>query len=232
VKTPSIYLVIPAGGKGLRLGGGVPKQFRLFGEKPLLRVTLEAFFVPGMPHLAGVAVAVPADRMAEVRNWELPCPLWVVEGGDSRQDSVRAALSALPDEADARVMIHDGVRPFPPAEPIAQALAALDDFEGSVLGQASTDTLKRVDAEGVIQETLPREVIFRAQTPQIARLALWKQAFLAARRENVQATDDVALLERLGIKVKLIPSPGSNLKITTPEDWTTACGGFTHTPSA
>ncbi len=232
MKTPPIYLVIPAGGKGLRLGGGIPKQFRSFGEKPLLRATLEAFFAPGMPTLQGIAIAVPPDRVAEVRSWALPCPTWIVEGGESRQDSVQAALSALPEEPEAKVMIHDGVRPFPPAEPIQQALAALDDFDGAVLAQASTDTLKRVSSEGLILETLPREAIYRAQTPQLARLSLWQRAFQEARRANIQATDDVALLERLGFRVKLIPSPASNLKITTPEDWTTACGGFTHTASA
>ena len=88
-----------------------------------------------------------------------------------------------------------------------------------MLGEASTDTLKRVDRSGLILETVPREAIFRAQTPQAARLGTWRRAFAAADRDGFQGTDDVALLERLGLRVKLIPSPGSNRKITTPEDW-------------
>lgn len=226
--TPETYLLIPAGGKGLRLGGGIPKQFRDFQGRPLLRATLEAFFGLGMPPLAGLALAVPPDRIEEVRSWDLPCPRWVAAGGETRQDSVAAALALLPDHPDAAVMIHDGVRPFPPADPIREALHALETWDGAVLGQASTDTLKRVDATGLILETVPREVIFRAQTPQVARLGTWRRAFAAAAFEGVQATDDVALLERLDLRVKLIPSPGSNLKITTPEDWTTACGSPTH----
>lgn len=232
MNTPETYLLIPAGGKGLRLGGGVPKQFRDFQGRPLLRATLEAFFGPGMPPLAGIALAVPPDRLQEVEAWPLPCPRWVAVGGSTRQDSVAAALALLPDHPRATVMIHDGVRPFPPAAPIREALESLDAWDGAVLGQASTDTLKRVDETGRILETVPREAIFRAQTPQVAHLDTWRRAFAAAAAEGIQATDDVALLERLGFSVKLIPSPGSNLKITTPEDWTTACGNPTHSPSA
>lgn len=223
-----VSLVIPAGGQGLRLGGGVPKQFRDFGGRPLLRTTLEAFFQPGMPPLAEVALAVPPDRLREVATWSLPCPLRVVEGGLTRQDSVAAALAALHAPDFAPVLIHDGVRPFPPCGPIQEAIAALEAWDGAALGQASTDTLKRVDSTGRILETLPREAIYRAQTPQVARLATWRQAFAAAAEQGFQATDDVALLEALGLRVRLIPAPPSNLKITTPEDWTTACGGNTH----
>jgi 2-C-methyl-D-erythritol 4-phosphate cytidylyltransferase len=143
----------------------------------------------------------------------------VVEGGATRQDSVAAALAALPEENQAAVLIHDAVRPFPPAAPIREALEALQDWDGAVLGEASTDTLKRVDRSGRILETVPREAIFRAQTPQAARLATWRQAFDAAGRDGFQGTDDVSLLEHLGLRVKLVPSPPSNLKITTPEDW-------------
>lgn len=227
-----VSLVIPAGGKGVRLGGGVPKQFRDFGGRPLLRATLEAFFQPGMPLIEEVALAVPPDRMGEVAAWSLPCPLRVVEGGLTRQDSVAAALAALQAPESAPVLIHDGVRPFPPCGPIQEALAALEEWDGALLGQASTDTLKRVDDSGRILETLPRETIFRAQTPQVARLGTWRKAFAAASERSLQATDDVALLEALGLRVRLIPSPASNLKITTPEDWTTACGGNTHNQNA
>lgn len=216
------YLVIPAGGRGLRMGGGVPKQFREWHGRPLLRATLEAFFQPGMPALAGVALAVPPDRVPEASAWPLPCPLWVVEGGETRQDSVAAALAVLPDHPDAAVLIHDGVRPFPPAAPIRQAIQALSIWDGALLGEPSTDTLKRVDREGRVLGTEPREAFFRAQTPQVAQLGTWRRAFQAAREAGIQATDDVALLERLGLRVLMIESPASNLKLTTPEDWTRA----------
>jgi 2-C-methyl-D-erythritol 4-phosphate cytidylyltransferase len=201
------------------MGGGLPKQFRDWGGRPLLRATVEAFLAPGMPHLAGIALAVPPAHLAEATSWDFPVPCWVMQGGDTRQSSVWAALLSLPDLPMAPVMIHDAVRPFPPATPLWEALEALNQYDGVLLGEPSTDTLKRVDAEGRVLRTEPREEFFRAQTPQIARLGTWRQAFRAAEEAGYTGTDDVALLERLGLAVKIIPSPSSNLKLTTPEDW-------------
>jgi 2-C-methyl-D-erythritol 4-phosphate cytidylyltransferase len=201
------------------MGGGIPKQFRDWGGVTLLKATVDAFFAPGMPVLRGIALAVPGDRIEEVKSWSFGLPLWVVEGGTTRQDSVTAALAAFPAEPDAPVMIHDGVRPFPPMAPIREALHALTAFDGSVLGEPSTDTLKRVDGEGLILGTEPRETIFRAQTPQIALLSTWRKAFDQARRTGFVGTDDVSLLEVMGLRVKLVVSPPSNLKLTTPEEW-------------
>lgn len=214
-----VYLLIPAGGRGVRMGGEVPKQFRPWGGRPLLKATVEAFLAPGMPRLAGLSLAVPPDRLEEVRTWAFGLPTWVVAGGATRQASVASALAALPDQPDAAVLIHDGVRPFPPEAPIREALAALDAVAGAVLAEPSTDTLKRVDAEGLIVATEPRELIFRAQTPQVSTLGLWRKAFAQAAAAGLEATDDVALLEALGLEVKVIPSPATNVKLTTPEDW-------------
>ena len=214
-----MYLVVPAGGKGVRMGGGVPKQFRLWRGRPLLQATVDAFFGAGMPTLAGIALAVPEEFMDQVRRWSFPTRAWVVQGGVTRQDSVAAALAALPGDAGAAVLIHDAVRPFPPVAQVLEAIDALSDWDGAVLGEASTDTLKRVDPSGRILETVPREAIFRAHTPQASSLGTWRRAFAAAAEEGFVGTDDVSLLERLGLKVKLIPSPSSNLKVTTPEDW-------------
>ncbi len=216
---PEAWLAIPAGGQGLRMGGGVPKQFRDWQGRPLLRATVEAFLAPGMPRLAGIALAVPEDRLGEVQAWSFGVPLFAVPGGATRQASVAAALAALPEGPDLPVLIHDGVRPFPPAGPVREALAALAAWDGAVLGEPSTDTLKRVDPEGRIVGTEPREAIFRAQTPQVARLHVWREAFAWAEARGFEGTDDVSLLEAMGLRVKLIPSPATNRKITRPEDW-------------
>lgn len=213
------FLVIPAGGRGLRMGGGVPKQFREWKGRPLLRFTLDAFLADGMPPLQGIALAVPPDWLEEVRGWSLPVPLWVVEGGETRQDSVAAALGSLPEQPDAPVMIHDAVRPFPPAGPVMEALASLETWDGAVLAEPSTDTLKRVDGEGRVLETVPRETIFRAQTPQVARLGTWQRALAWAAANGFVGTDDVSLLEAMGLRVRVVASPSTNLKLTTPEDW-------------
>lgn len=214
-----VFLVIPAGGRGTRMGGGTPKQFRDWGGKPLLQATVEAFLVEKMPPLEGISLAVPPDFLAVVRTWSFGIPCLVVEGGETRQDSVAAALAALPDQPAAAVLIHDAVRPFPPPGPIREALRQLETWDGAVLGEASSDTLKELSAEGRILATLPRERIFRAQTPQVARLGTWREAFAAATRDGFTGTDDASLLERLGLGVRLIESPASNFKVTTPEDW-------------
>ena len=213
------YLIIPAGGRGLRMGGGLPKQFRNWDGRPLLLATVEAFLAPDMPRLAGIALAVPDSHLDEARSWSISVPCTVVLGGDTRQESVWAALRALPNQPLAPVMIHDAVRPFPPAAPLWEALEALNQFDGVLLGEPSTDTLKRVDPSGRVLRTEPREEFFRAQTPQIARMGTWLKAFQAAEEAGVTGTDDVSLLECLGLSVKLIQSPGSNLKLTTAEDW-------------
>ena len=217
--SPSAFLLIPAGGRGLRMGGGQPKQFRDWGGRPLLRATAEAFLAPGMPELAGIALAVPPESLEVVKEWAFPVPFWVVEGREHRQTSVEAALAALPDRPEVPVLIHDAVRPFPPAGPILEAIRSLEDWDGAVLGEPSTDTLKEVDWEGRILATLARERIFRAQTPQVARLGTWRRAFHAAAEDGFLGTDDVSLLERLGFRVRLVSSPASNLKVTTLEDW-------------
>ena len=201
------------------MGGGLPKQFRDWNGRPLLQSTAEAFLAPGMPQLAGLALAVPEAHLEEVKSWSFPIPCQVVRGGATRQDSVWAALQMLPNRPLAPVMIHDAVRPFPPVAQLWEALEALNRYDGVLLGEASTDTLKRVDANCQVLGTEPREAFFRAQTPQIARLSTWLHAFQSAFEDGFSGTDDVALLERLGLSVKLIPSPSSNLKLTTPEDW-------------
>lgn len=219
----AVFLVMPAGGQGLRMGGDVPKQFREWGGRPLLRATLEAFLVSGMPQVAAVALAVPPDRLEEVQAWELGVPLFAVVGGATRQASVAAALAALPDELERAVLIHDAVRPFPPQDAVWSALHALEFWDGAVLAEPSTDTLKRVDGEGRVLATVPREEIFRAQTPQVASLGLWRRAFQWAQEAGFEGTDDVSLLEALGMRVKAVSSTSANLKLTTPADWIRHC---------
>jgi len=215
-----LYLVVPAGGSGLRIGGDIPKQFLDWGGEPLLKATIKAFFAPGMPKVDGVAIALPPDRLDEVSAWNFPAPRWCAKGGKTRQESVEAAIGLLPPgDAQALVMIHDAVRPFPPAGPIMEAILSLDSWDGALLAEASTDTLKRVDANFQVLGTEPRDCIYRAQTPQMAKLSTWQRAFAWAREHGFKGTDDVSILEAMGLRVRLIPSPSSNQKLTVPEDW-------------
>jgi 2-C-methyl-D-erythritol 4-phosphate cytidylyltransferase len=213
------YLIVPAGGRGARMGAAVPKQFLDWGGVPMLRATIDAFFAPDMPSIEGIALALPPDRVGEVQGWEFPVPHWCAAGGQTRQESVAAALDLLPDVPGAIAMIHDAARPFPPVGPIRQAIRALDEWDGAALAEASTDTLKRVGANFQVVATEPRESIYRAQTPQVALLSTWKKAYAWARQKGFSGTDDVSILEAMGLRVRIIPSPASNIKITTPEDW-------------
>jgi 2-C-methyl-D-erythritol 4-phosphate cytidylyltransferase len=182
--------------------------------------TISAFFSPGMPKIDGIAIALPEEWLAEVSAWVFPVPHRCAQGGLTRQESVEAAISLLPDyHPDACVLIHDAARPFPPPGPIHDAIQALDGWDGAVLAEESTDTLKRVSASLQILETVPRDQIYRAQTPQVAKLSTWKNAFAWASDNNFKVTDDVSILEAMGLRVCVIPSPASNQKLTTPEDW-------------
>jgi 2-C-methyl-D-erythritol 4-phosphate cytidylyltransferase len=182
--------------------------------------TINAFFSSGMPKIDGIALALPLDRLAEVSNWAFPAPHWCAQGGKTRQESVEAAIKLLPDcHPDACVLIHDAVRPFPPPGAVQEAIQALGSWDGAVLAEASTDTLKRVDADFQILQTVPREQIYRAQTPQVARLSTWKRAFAWANENSFKGTDDVSILEAMGLRVRAVSSPASNQKLTTQEDW-------------
>lgn len=214
-----IFLVVPAGGKGLRMGAGVPKQFLDWRGVPLLKATVNAFFAPDMPEIDGIALALPPDRLEEAAKWTFPAPLWCTEGGKTRQESVAAAIKLLPDIPQANVMIHDAVRPFPPPVPVNEAIKALDAWDGTTLAEVSTDTLKRVDANFQILATESREHIYRAQTPQTAKLSTWQRAFAWASVNGFKGTDDVSILEAMGLRVRVIPSPSTNQKLTVPEDW-------------
>ena len=229
-----LYLVIPAGGSGIRMGNPVPKQFLDWGGEPLLMATINAFFKTDMPKIDGIAIALPPDKFTETSEWAFPVPHWCVKGGETRQESVNAAINILPDEPQAAVMIHDAVRPFPPASAVLEAIAAISPdttnasvtssesratWDGAVLAEVSTDTLKRVNSDLRVITTEPRELIYRAQTPQLALLSTWKTAFEWAIKNDFQGTDDVSILEAMGLNVRVIPSPPTNQKITTPEDW-------------
>ncbi|MFM7689431.1 MAG: 2-C-methyl-D-erythritol 2,4-cyclodiphosphate synthase [Alphaproteobacteria bacterium] len=143
----------------------------------------------------------------------LPC-LPVVAGGATREDSVRAGLAAIAAEAPDHVLVHDAARPVIPKGTIPALLAALEHYQGAIPAQPVADTLKRA-VGGVIETTVPREALYRAQTPQAFRY----QALSAAHAARTGAvTDDALLLEALGQMVAIVPGSERNVKITWPED--------------
>ncbi len=200
--------ILVAAGSGSRFGGEAPKQFLPLLGKPVVRHAAEAL-AQHVDLLQPVGEAAPLDAaLAGLRH--LP----TVAGGATRQQSVLAGLAALVPHQPDVVLVHDAARPNIPAGTIPALFAALQRFPGAIPAAPVADTLKRV-ADGVIQETVPREGLFRAQTPQAFRFA----ALLAAHRNagEAQATDDAALLEAAG-PVAIVAGSEDNIKLTYPED--------------
>jgi 2-C-methyl-D-erythritol 4-phosphate cytidylyltransferase/2-C-methyl-D-erythritol 2,4-cyclodiphosphate synthase len=207
----SIALILAAG-RGERLGSSVPKQFLGLGGVPLLRRAVEAFL--GHPRIAAVRVVGEAEGCAAALAG-LPVPP-AIAGGASRQASARAGLEALAAEAPDIVLIHDAARPLVPARVIDAVLDALAaGAEGAIPALAVTDTLKR-GADGMVGETVPRDGLFRVQTPQGFRFP----SLLAAHRAAAGATmtDDAAVAEAAGMAVRLVEGAEENIKVTLPGD--------------
>lgn len=212
------YLIIPAGGQGVRMGSPIPKQFINWRGRPILQSTILAFLDSEMPPLEAIIVAVPRDYIPLVKSWAPPITFEVVEGGTTRFQSVSNCLDRIPSDDNPTVLIHDGVRPFPPAREIKKALEIIQPEEVVILAEPIFDTVKRVDSELLVSRTEDRTVLYRAQTPQIARRSIWVQAFEFAKIHHAEITDDSLAAEKAGIPVRIVSSPISNRKITNPAD--------------
>lgn len=203
-----IAAILVAAGSGSRFGSGTPKQFLKLLGKPLIRHAAERL----VQHVALLQPVGEAGPAAAALSGVAHLP--VVAGGATRQESVRAGLEALAPHQPDLVLVHDAARPNFPAELIPALIERLAAFRGAIPAAPVSDTLKQV-ADGVIVQTMPREGLFRAQTPQAFRF----DALLAAHRAaSSAATDDAALLEAAGEAVAIVPGSEDNIKVTYPED--------------
>ena len=200
--------ILVAAGTGSRFGADTPKQFLTLLGKPVIRHAAEALIAAGatlQPVGDPASIAAALDGLPH-----LP----IVPGGATRQDSVRAGLLALEPLAPECVLVHDAARPVIPPGTVPALLAALIRAPGAIPAVSMADTLKRVE-NGTILETVPREGLFRAQTPQAFRF----EALLTAHRAGVSGTtDDASLLETLGLAVAIVPGSETNIKLTYPDD--------------
>ncbi len=204
-----VAAILVAAGSGSRFGAEMPKQFLTLLGRPVMRHAAETLAAHVGRLLQPVGEAGPIAAALEGLDY-LP----VVAGGASRQASVRAGLEALASHAPDLVLVHDGARPLIPAGTIPALIAALGEAPGAIPAVPVADTLKRA-VDGRIATTVPRDALFRAQTPQAFRF----DALLAAHRSGVTSTtDDAALLEARGLAVKLVPGGEDNIKLTYPED--------------
>lgn len=224
-RPPLTVALIVAAGRGTRAGDGPPKQYRRIGGVPVLARTLAAF--AGHPGIDAVlAVIHPDDRaLYEAAAGDLPGMMPPVAGADSRAQSVAAGLRALADRGGVgAVLIHDGARPFVDAATVDRVIAGLDRADGALAMLPAIDAMRRVGADGIIGEEIPRAGIGRAQTPQGFRLAPLLDAFAAARKAGTLAAhlDDAAIARAHGMDVIAVPGDPANFKLTTPEDFAMA----------
>ncbi len=209
----SIAALLLAAGSGTRFGAATPKQYLPLLGRPVLRHAAEALLAGG--HVGILQPVVAAGEEARVAALLAGLPARPpVTGGATRAESVRAGLEALAVDPPAIVLVHDAARPVIPPGTIEALVAALRGAPGAIPAQPVADTLKR-GAGGMIAETVPRDGLFRAQTPQAFRY----DALRAVHRDgDAGATDDAALLEAAGLPVALVPGAETNIKITWPED--------------
>lgn len=207
----SVWALIMAAGSGTRMGTADNKALLPMGGVPVLVRSVRAF-----DNLVdGVLVVTRAQDMAAVRAL-LP-GMDVIGGGDTRQQSVLRGLKALPREA-AVVLVHDAARPFVDRDTISRCKEAVDQYGSGVAAIPVKDTVKQVDAQGIVLATPPREALWAAQTPQAFSVPALTQAIEALEARGETATDDAGAMEAAGWPVRLVPGDYRNIKLTTPED--------------
>lgn len=212
--------LLAAAGRGDRLGADVPKALLRLSGKPLLHYAMDT--MDACRELQAVIVAAPADRWREVVDLVKVCEkvIEVVEGGETRTGTIRKALEAVP-AGFAAVACHDVARPFASPALFTTVLRALENADGAIPALPIHDTVKRIDGDAV-GETLLRDGLALAQTPQAFHREVLQSAHRAAALEGFEGTDDAALVERAGYTVVVVPGEPSNLKVTTSADLTLA----------
>ena len=222
----SVFVILPAAGIGTRMAsaGPAPKQFLSLKGEPILLHSLRAFLA--VPAITAIYVAVRDTEQprvsALIAEHNLTAKVHVVTGGDSRQDSVANALSALPSNSpDDIVLVHDAVRPLIDTPTIERTIAAIAKHGAAIVAMPAIDTIKQVErtADGaLITSTIPRERVVHAQTPQGATVPLMRRAFAEAAADEFIGTDESSLLERANIPVYVVPGSSRNFKVTQPGD--------------
>ena len=212
--------IIPAGGAGRRLRSSVAKQYLLLDGVPVLARTLTIFQQAKI--IDEIILVVPEDDLISARKqlvdkYNLTKVIAIVAGGNERQDSVRNGLYAIAGICNV-VVIHDGVRPLLTGEMISKVVAAAKNSGASSIGVKVKDTVKQTADSDLVAATLPRNNLWLTQTPQAFAFDVLQKAFAAAASDKFYGTDDASLVERIGVKVKMIAGSYENIKITTPDD--------------
>ena len=215
-----VAALIPAAGSGQRMGGGIAKPFLQLAGREILARTLDVFEACATIDDVWVIVAAAQQRLCQqeiISRYGFRKVRGVIVGGATRQESVWHGLQQVADAIDL-VIVHDGVRPFVTASVLYDTLSAAGQYGAAVAAVPVKDTLKRVSPDSVVEATIPRERLWRVQTPQAFQRRLLWAAFHHARRHGITVTDEAGLMEALGHQVRIVPGRESNIKITTPDD--------------
>ena len=217
--------VLPAGGLGKRMGGNIPKQLMVLGGKPVYRYSLETFL--SMDEIAEVVMAVPADWkdhfekeiFSDNASEEIRTKMKIVVGGAERWQSVENGVNALTSDAEF-VLVHDVARPFISKEIILDVCKTLVEKGSCLVAKPAVDTIK-IAKDSCVQQTIDRNTVWMAQTPQAASIALLKKLYgrIAAEPLNFTPTDEASILEYFGESVYIVKGNNLNDKLTTPEDF-------------
>lgn len=212
--------IIAAGGSGRRMGAEISKQYLQLSGVPILTQTLRKF--EEAVTISNAILVVPYDDIEYVEReivdkYRISKVTDIIAGGKERQDSVRNGLEFIGSDSEI-VIIHDGVRPFI-ASKLIDITVKMAAEEGAVtLGVPVKDTIKSIDGMSVVKETLTRNALWFTQTPQAFRSEIIKKAYKQAYESNYLGTDDSCLVERIGVKVRMITGSYDNIKITTQDD--------------
>ena len=223
-----VFVVLPAAGVGTRMAPGhatpnAPKQFLTLQGVPILVHCLRAF--AAVPRVSGIYAAVRDTEMSRmtalIEQYKLDERVRVVEGGDTRQESVGNVLKVVRAADDDIVLVHDAVRPLVDPAIIERTIDAVEKYGAAIAGLPAVDTIKQVarTAEGaIVTATIPREYVVQAQTPQGFRWSVLKRAFAEAEADGFVGTDEASVVERSGAQVAVVLGAPENLKITQPGD--------------
>jgi len=216
---PSVGVVIPAGGRGVRFGGRIPKQFQRLGGLPILRTTVAIFHL--LKEVGEIVVVVPPANVGSVSREMARAGLTkvttVIPGGRERQDSVRKGLMSFKNRPDI-VLVHDAVRPLVSPASIQEVIRLVQKGGAAVVGVRLKDTIKTEHPRGFYQRTLDRSNLWAVQTPQGFTYNVLLNAHQKANRDRFIGTDESSLVERLGIAIRIVEGDERNFKITTRND--------------
>src|ERR1700722_4646560 len=220
-----IAAILPAAGLGTRMGAETPKQFLELDGVPIVLLSLRR--IASCELVTDIIVATRGDGIAKIeeliRGEKFSQNVRVVKGGDTRQESVSAALKEVAADTEL-VLVHDAVRPFVKKELIVRVIEEARKHHAAILGIPAMDTVKEVkraslpEDVALITATIPRERVVLAQTPQVFTTKLLKEAFARAEADGVSASDEAGLVERLGHEVYVVLGSERNIKITKPAD--------------